>query len=182
MSHRHLVLGLLSVRPMTGYEIKKRVGTTLKSVTNASYGTLYPTLHKLLAEGAVLMTEYPQERRPARKVYQLTARGRQELEAWLRQPAEADHIRREFLLKLFLARDLPPDDIKALIQQRREETALHLAELRQMQAVAHEETPVNLAWVQDYTAEMYEAELTWLNRIMAQVESQPNGKHEILST
>lgn len=60
MSHRFLVLGLLSERPMTGYDIKKHVNVMLSAVTNASYGTLYPTLHKLLVEGAVKMDEIPQ--------------------------------------------------------------------------------------------------------------------------
>lgn len=175
MSHRHLVLGLLSEQPMTGYEIKKQVGKSLQSVTNASYGTLYPTLHRLLAEGAVHVKEYPQERRPARKVYRLTERGRQELDDWLRKPAGADHVRREFLLKLFLARDLPPDDLRALIKQRQTETEARLEELRQTQATANGEAPINLMWVREYTAEMCEAELQWLSKIMAQLETKMNS-------
>jgi DNA-binding PadR family transcriptional regulator len=53
MSHRYLILGLLAEQPITGYDIRKHVQAMLRAVTNASYGTLYPTLHKLLAEGVV---------------------------------------------------------------------------------------------------------------------------------
>lgn len=31
---------------MSGYDIKKQVNAALGMITNASYGTLYPTLHK----------------------------------------------------------------------------------------------------------------------------------------
>ncbi len=171
MSHRYLVLGLLAEGPMTGYEIKKRIGTALQSVTNASYGTLYPTLHRLLQEQAVYMEEHPQAHRPARKVYQITERGRRELELWLRQPAEADQVRREFLLKLFLARNLPPDELKALLQQRQRQAIAQLEALLQTDTKDREGMPINQTWVRDYTIEIMQAELNWLNRLMQQLEA-----------
>ncbi len=184
MSHRYLVLGLLSETPMTGYDIKKRVGTALKSVTRASYGTLYPTLHRLLNEGAVKVEEKPQESRPTRKVYEITERGRRELGEWLRQPAEEDHIRREFLLKLFLAHDLPPDDIKALLHHRRAETEARLLEAQQIQPHPGMNGSVPTQnWVKEYTVEICQAELRWLDRLIAQIEAtqvpsqeQPSGQ------
>lgn len=72
MSHRYLFLGLLKECPRSGYDIKKRVKVALGVVTNASYGALYPTLHKLETEGAVAMQEVPQRGRPSKKVYRLT--------------------------------------------------------------------------------------------------------------
>jgi DNA-binding PadR family transcriptional regulator len=90
--------------PMSGYDIKKQVNAVLSAATNASYGTLYPTLHKLLKEGAVEMQEVEQRGRPSKKVYRITDQGRRELREWLKQPAAADQIRREFLLKLYLCR------------------------------------------------------------------------------
>src|SRR5690606_17582992 len=104
MSHRYLILGLLAERPMSGYDIKKHTNSALGTATNASYGTLYPMLHKLLEEGAVEMQEISQQGRPAKKLYRITDQGRAELQAWLKQPAAADQIRREFLLKFYLAR------------------------------------------------------------------------------
>jgi PadR family transcriptional regulator AphA len=182
MSHRHLVLGLLAEEPMTGYAIKKRVGKALKSVTHASYGTLYPTLHRLLAEGAIRLQEHPQTRRPVRKVYEITEQGQQELEAWLRRPAETDQVRREFLLKLFLARDLPPDDLRALIRQRQSETQAQIEELCQEQTRGNGEWPANQLWVLEYTLEMHQTELRWLNRLMAKVEATIEKGHETLGT
>ncbi len=171
MAHRHLILGLLAQTPMTGYEIKKRIGTELKSVANASYGTLYPTLHRLLAEGAVHMEAYPRSNRPPRKVYTLTEHGKQELQQWLREPADADHVRSEFLVKLFLAQDLPAADLKALLCQRLHKTEAQLAELQQAQAGCDGSLPPTQVWVREYMVEMYRTELNWLNRLIAQVEA-----------
>lgn len=172
MSHRYLVLGLLSEKPMTGYEIKKHVGSALRSVTHASYGTLYPTLHRLLKEGAVHMEEYPQNHRPARKVYQITSRGQRELADWLQQPAGEDHIRREFLLKLFMATEMSSETIRALLLQRRAATEKTLAHLQQKQAAQNGNTPRNKAWVCEYTIVMCHAELDWLDRLVAQIEAE----------
>ena len=157
---------------MTGYEIKKRVGTALKSVTNASYGTLYPTLHRLLEEGAVRMEEHLQNHRPARKVYEITEQGQQELVAWLQHPPEADHIRREFLLKLYMASHIPADRLKQLLLHRRENTLAEIADLRQTRETLNGRTPQNQLWVNDYIVAMCKAELNWLNHVIAQLEDE----------
>ena len=48
-----VLLGLLSHEPLTGYEIKKRMDTTLKLFWNASYGSIYPTLNGMERDGYV---------------------------------------------------------------------------------------------------------------------------------
>mgnify|MGYP001074390576 CR=1 FL=1 len=166
MSHRFLVLGLLSERPMTGYDIKKHVTGTLTAVTNASYGTLYPTLHKLLTEGAVAVQEVPQKGRPSKKVYRITDHGRHELETWLKLPAAADQVRREFLLKLYLAKDLSSQHLLKLISTRRDEIEATLQTLRsEKDGVSN---PCQ-AWVVDYSLSLCEAEIDWLQQLKDQI-------------
>lgn len=162
MSHRYLILGLLSERPMTGYDIKKHVQGALAAVTNASYGTLYPTLHKLLRERAVEVNEVPQKGRPSKKVYHITDAGRRDLDLWLQQPAAADQVRREFLLKLYLAKDLPAQHLRHLIATRRRDVEATMRTLRE------EKNGVSnsyQAWVVDYSLSLYEAEIDWLQQL-----------------
>jgi PadR family transcriptional regulator, regulatory protein AphA len=166
MSHRYLILGLLAEQPMTGYDIKKRVKAALSVVTNASYGTLYPTLHKLLQEGAVEVQEVPQVSRPSKKVYRITEQGRQELKAWLKEPAAADQIRREFLLKLYLAKDLPAQDLRDMVATRRDEVETLFKTLRAELKTA--KTPRQM-WVVNYALSMYKAEMDWLLQLEAQI-------------
>ncbi|MBC8099672.1 MAG: PadR family transcriptional regulator [Armatimonadetes bacterium] len=166
MSHRYLILGLLAEQPMTGYDIKKRVEAALSAATNASYGTLYPTLHKLLRESAVQVQEVLQVSRPSKKVYHLTEVGRQELYAWLKQPPAADQVRREFLLKLYLGKDLPDRDVLTLIISRRGEAESLLKTLR-----AGQKTISNprQGWVMEYALSLTKAEIDWLAKLEAQI-------------
>ncbi|MBZ0293017.1 MAG: PadR family transcriptional regulator [Anaerolineae bacterium] len=64
--------------------MKKHVRLSLSAATNAGYGTLYPTLHQLLAEGAVGVQEILQTAYPSKKVYSITQSGREELLVWLK--------------------------------------------------------------------------------------------------
>lgn len=151
---------------MSGYDIKKHVKVALGAVTNASYGTLYPTLHKLLSEHAVEMSEVPQKGRPAKKVYQITERGRKELTEWLRQPAAADQVRREFLLKLYLAKNLSMQDLVSLVVSRRDETRALLQALR---AERNKTNDPQKAWVTDYALSLCEAEMNWLKDLEEEI-------------
>lgn len=166
MSHRYLILGLLADEPMTGYDIKKRVVSALSVATNASYGTLYPMLHKLLREGAVEVQEIPQVSRPSKKVYRISDQGQRELNDWLKQPPAADQIRREFLLKLYLGKDLPSTDLLSLVSSRRDEAEALLRTLR-----SESKTTSNLrqAWVMEYALSLCQAEIDWLTRLESQI-------------
>jgi len=167
MSHRHLILGLLMEQPMSGYDIKKHVQKVLGAVANASYGTLYPALHKLLDEALVEMREVPQQSRPSKKVYEITQAGRQELLSWLRQPLTDDKGQREFLLKLYLAKYLTTDEAKILLATRREQTETTLHALKADKASAHDPRQ---AWMIGYALSMCKAEMDWLEQIEHQIQ------------
>src|SRR6201986_133210 len=77
------VLGLLSESPMHGYELRKRLSTLLGTFRAFSYGSLYPTLRRLLEAGWI-SEEAPDSvsgaaARPRRgkRVYRLTAEGKE---------------------------------------------------------------------------------------------------------
>lgn len=164
MSYKYLVLGLLAERPMSGYDIKKHVKTVLGSITSASYGTLYPTLHKLLANGDVEMQVVPQQGRPSKKVYFLTDQGRDDLRKWLHQPAAADQVKREFLLKLYLARHVDEPDLKAMVAGRRTEAEMLL---RTYEADKRNAKTAEQVWIADFSLCLCQAEIDWLQRFEA---------------
>ena len=47
------VLGLLKEAPMSGYELKKQLSLKLGAFWRVSYGSLYPCLKRLAADGAL---------------------------------------------------------------------------------------------------------------------------------
>lgn len=99
-----VILGLLSHEELTGYEIKKRMDTTLKYFWGASYGSIYPALNGLVNRGLAVKRADHESRRN-RLIYTITDDGRSYLKEWLKLPAEKDELRYETLLKLFFGKE-----------------------------------------------------------------------------
>jgi len=74
------VLGLLHEAPMHGYELRKRLTGLLGAFRAFSYGSLYPTLRRMQADGLITEEADPDgtgTKRRARRVYQLTVAGKE---------------------------------------------------------------------------------------------------------
>ena len=70
---RHFILGLLSQQPMSGYDIKQYLECLGWLVGNPSFGAIYPALHALLEDGLVTLEIVAYENKPPRKIYSITA-------------------------------------------------------------------------------------------------------------
>lgn len=72
------ILGLLIESPMHGYELRKRLTGLLGAFRAFSYGSLYPALRRMQADGLIAENAAPAGTpvRRARRVYQLTDKGR----------------------------------------------------------------------------------------------------------
>jgi len=82
-TQEYIVLGLISVRPQSGYSIMSFLDSQV-AAGSASPGTIYPILKRLEARAAIQgVLEADYEMRP-RKVYTLTAAGNTLLDNWLR--------------------------------------------------------------------------------------------------
>ncbi|WP_310603671.1 PadR family transcriptional regulator [Anaerosporobacter sp.] len=99
-----VILGLLSHEELTGYEIKKRMDTTLRYFWGASYGSIYPTLSDLVKRGLANKKENTDTKRN-KLIYSITEEGRNYLKKWLTVPVEKDELRYETLLKLFFGNE-----------------------------------------------------------------------------
>jgi DNA-binding PadR family transcriptional regulator len=99
----HVILGLLRLRPMHGYEMARLFAQEdLVTVCPVEQSLLYTYLRNLEERSLVMWEERRVGNRPPRKLYELTAAGDAELEQWLRQPVgRIREIRLEFLLKLY---------------------------------------------------------------------------------
>lgn len=104
---RFAVLGLLSIRPMSGYDLKQVIEASTRNFWNESYGQIYPVLKELTASGLTLREDQPRESGRERHVYSLTDQGRDELRRWLTSPVERQQVRNELLLKLFFGAEVP---------------------------------------------------------------------------
>lgn len=100
----YVILGLLSHEDLTGYEIKKRMDTSLKYFWGASFGSIYPALSDLVERGLADKRNGAENGRN-KLIYSITEEGKKYLKGWLQIPAERDELRYETLLKLFFGNE-----------------------------------------------------------------------------
>jgi DNA-binding PadR family transcriptional regulator len=112
-----VILGLLSSRPRSGYEIKAVVDRSTRFFWAASYGQIYPELRRLEGEGLVEGEDAPNGDRP-RRIYRLTAEGQDALEEWLLGTETTIELRDESLMRLFFADALPREQALPLLEGR----------------------------------------------------------------
>lgn len=178
MDAKTLCLAVLSRGDASGYEIRKQVGEgPFQHFQKASYGSIYPALGKLHEQGMVAVREEEQDGRPDKKVYSLTATGRQHLLAMLAQPAGEDTYRSDFLTQLFFCHMLPPEIAAARIDSRIQEYRDCLQHMDQKCACA----APGPRFVHGFGQAVYSAALTYLetnrDRLLSELSSSP-AAHE----
>ena len=138
------LLGVLSIKPMTGYEIREFIGMSIGNFWSESFGQIYPALKRLESAGLIAAepeskSEAASVKRPGgsarRRVYALTEAGRARLAAWLETPAMPQVPRNDLLLKLFFGRNAPAATLRALVA---EERARYAADLKRYEAMGPE--------------------------------------------
>jgi DNA-binding PadR family transcriptional regulator len=130
---KYAVLGLMSEKPVSGYDIKKAIEQSLGNFWSESYGQIYPVIKKLTEEGLAARSSIEiTEGKPDRHVYTITEKGLKELHSWLLEPAEPHRERVEVLLKLFFGKEVPVSENIKHVQRFKEE---HMALLEKYSAI-----------------------------------------------
>jgi PadR family transcriptional regulator AphA len=138
MDVRTLCLGVLSLEDASGYEIKQTLEDVFGSFYNASFGSIYPALGRLVQDGDAVMLEAGDDRFPDRKRYRITEAGRQQLATILGKARGRDVLRSEFLVAMFFAHLVPATEIRRLTDEK-------LAEARGIQSALQSYSRVQLA-------------------------------------
>jgi DNA-binding PadR family transcriptional regulator len=123
LSPQWVLLGLLMRKPMHGYELHQffTPPSPLGHIWYLGISRLYKLLQDLEEHGYVQVAREAQETRPDKKVYHVTASGREALLDWLQTPVKGMRsIRVEFLGKLFLAQTIGPEMVERLIERQTE--------------------------------------------------------------
>lgn len=160
----YLILGLLSHNPITGYEIKKVLNTTLKLFWNASYGSIYPTLSTLEKSGFAV-SDKTEENGREKIIYSITESGREYLKEWLQTPAVKDELKYETLLKLFFCSDVSEEEAIEHIERFEEKISAELPYLEKSIEICKAQPPFDKHKYFMLTAmfgkEVYETYLKW---------------------
>ena len=115
----YAVLGLLSLRSWTGYELTQQARRSLAHAWPKEDSVLYEEPRRLAAMG-LAEAQKEQGRGRGRNRYSITDAGRQALRAWLATPGAPPHLELEPLLRLTFADqgDLP--DVQTAISTLRD--------------------------------------------------------------
>jgi PadR family transcriptional regulator AphA len=128
------LLGLLTQKPMHGYELHRYFAapSALGQVWYLGLSQMYKLLKELERQGHLEVTVESQDSYPARKVYHITPSGRAAFLQWMEKPVSSTRlIRVEFLAKLFLAQLLGSEMIERVIGIQLEACQAQLSRLQE---------------------------------------------------
>ena len=171
MDHTLLVLGLLKLQEMHGYQLSDLVDRRLKYLTDLKKPTLYHLLAKLEKDGDVTKSASREGNRPERFTYRLTKNGAVRFERLLRENLRDAHDTyfNDDMGMLFLSEISAPEARKFLEQKRTsvEERIEHTSDAVGKHGVG---TPPY------YTLRHHEmhlrTELEWLDELLAQLKKR----------
>lgn len=160
----YALLGFVYEQPTHGYEIYQQLSDPqgLWQVWRMKQSQLYALLTKLEDEGYLVTTLQPQEARPPRKIYSLTAVGHAAFEQWLITPVtHGRQMRLEFLAKLYFAYRQGATVVQPLLEQQIRACRRWLAEVQTEATTPQTADPFAYA-VQQFRVTQIESFLTWL--------------------
>jgi DNA-binding PadR family transcriptional regulator len=165
MPLRHTLLGLLNEEPMHGYLLRKHAKTYswIYPMTNAS---IYPALHGLEGDGFITHSSEIHRGR-ARKIYRITAEGREDLRSWLLEPVHnVPCLRDQMLLKIVMHGDHSLQDaregIKKALEELRGDVALHESDKG-----ADTTSTVGMELAREYGFEMLRLRVRFFEQVLA---------------
>jgi DNA-binding PadR family transcriptional regulator len=169
------VLGLLHEAPMHGYELRKQLHARLGSLRAFSWGSVYPTLRRL--QRAELIAERDPEPTPAgavrpswgrrgRRVYEITAEGKDRLDELLGEAGPQACDDESFGVHLAFFSRTPAEVRMRILEGRRRRVEERRDGLRTTMTRAGEQ-------IDRYTRELHrigldttEREVRWLNELI----------------
>ena len=127
-----VILGMLSARPRSGYEIKQLVDNSARFFWAASYGQIYPELKKLETAGLISGNDSSTGARQ-RMTFRLTPEGKRAARDWIAAPPEVLEVRDEGLLKLFFSGSIQPKRAAEIARERATASRAKAEQLRFIQ-------------------------------------------------
>lgn len=115
------LLGFLTWGPMSGYDIGQLIQGSISYFWSEGFGRIYPMLSQLAKDGLATRVETRSDGGRPRNVFEITAKGRDELTHWLREPTVPRPVRDERLLKLFFGARTDPGASRDQIEAHRAE-------------------------------------------------------------
>jgi DNA-binding PadR family transcriptional regulator len=124
------LLALLSIRPMTGYEILRHHARALEPWWETPRTQIYPKLRELQKRGLIENEYVVQESKPNKRLYSIGTAGSQALSSWLGSIISVPEMRHHMMMRLFLGNLLPAEEASRLLTDYRDRMAARAESFR----------------------------------------------------
>ena len=175
----YAILGLLSLRPWTTYELAQQMQRALGQFWPRAESKLYDEPKKLVAHGYATATVEHVGKRP-RTVYDITPAGREALGAWMPGQSDVPVIEFEGLVRVFFAEHGTKADVLAAIDAAHAWVDQRYAQsegISRSYLDGEGEFPERLPWlilIGRFLEEMIDAVERWADWATATVEAWPD--------
>lgn len=166
-------LGVLVFCDASGYEIRKAFEDgPFSHFAEGAFGSIYPALKQLEADGSIIARDTNGGERPGKKIYRITPRGKLALLDALAQPPAPDRHKSDFLFHLLFAEFQSAASIDAMVEDRIVHYRNLLAEMRECQGPkGRSPLTASHGFVHGFGLAVYQAALAYLE----------DHKHEIVA-
>jgi PadR family transcriptional regulator AphA len=170
------LLGLLTMGPMTGYEMRQMMERCTANFWTESFGQIYPALRSMVKDGLATVEEQSKDGR-AKKVYKITGEGERRLRRWLGVETRPQVRRNELLLKVFFGDQALRGDVARQVvaeRQRCEEELERFEATVLRMEVEHARHPAMPYWRMAARCGILHARATiaWCDETFAELEKR----------
>ena len=182
----YAILGLLSWKSLTGYDVKRVMQDSPFLYWSGNNNQIYKALMRLLENGFVTNEIQYQESAPNKKIYSITESGMSELLRWvMSEEPEVPEFKKTFLIQLSWAGCLETEKVEELLARYEKIMTQQLA-MRREEKCREKNFPnrskqEHFMWemIYDNFVMMCEAELCWIQSFREGLEHLKRGnKHE----
>ena len=172
------ILGTLAERPLHGYEVRKRLGAQLGPFRALSYGSLYPALKRMTADGLIAVDEAAGETasRRSRIAYRLTEQGTAQLAEELASAGASAWDDDAFDVRFAMFEQTDSDTRLRILEGRRSRLAERLEEISASLRAMRDRHDRYTAELQRHGLERVEREVEWLDRLIENERSASRGQ------
>jgi len=159
------LLGLLREAPVHGYELRKQLVLRLGGLRAYSYGSLYPALRRLTRAG-LIVEESGSPAKRARKVYRITAEGKERFDEMLAEAGPHAWDDEGFGVHLAFFASTPTETRMRILEGRRRCVEERREGMRSALAKAGEQIDRYTRQLQQLGLDSCEREVRWLNELI----------------
>jgi len=182
MSINYAILGILSYKSYTGYDIKKIIQDSTFMYWSGNNNQIYKSLIELLDEDLVTSEIQHQESSPSKKIYTITDKGLIKLKNWILSEPSLPEFKNMFLVQMAWSDLLSSEELNELLAKYENDIKTQIImqkEKRVRDAFKPNRTTREFRlWdlIYDNIISSYENELIWIQKVKRMLISTEGGE------